>query len=51
MVEQVARVRFSDAHAIEPLFLVSTGLEPEPIGQVRASIIDFVTRRAPATEA
>ncbi|TAZ47108.1 LysR family transcriptional regulator (plasmid) [Rhizobium leguminosarum] len=47
---QVARVRISDAHAIEPIVLVSTGSQPEPVGQVRASIIDFVARRAPVSE-
>ncbi|MDR6820994.1 DNA-binding transcriptional LysR family regulator [Neorhizobium sp. 2083] len=48
---QVARVRISDAHAIEPIVLVSTGSQPEPIGQVRASVADFVARRIPVSEA
>ena len=48
---EVVRVRISDAHAIEPIVLVSTGSQPEPIGQVRASIIDFVAGRAPVSEA
>jgi DNA-binding transcriptional LysR family regulator len=42
---QVARVRISDEHAVEPVVLVSNGSQPEPLGDVRASIADFVAHR------
>jgi DNA-binding transcriptional LysR family regulator len=48
---RVARVRISDAHATEPIVLVSIGSQPEPIGQVRASIAEFVAHRLPVSDA
>jgi DNA-binding transcriptional LysR family regulator len=47
---QVARVRISDPHAIEPIVLVSTGTQPAPIAELRASMVEFVQSRTPVLD-
>jgi DNA-binding transcriptional LysR family regulator len=42
---QVVRVQITDAYAIEPVVLAYTGLQPEPLGLVRATISTFAQTR------